>query len=181
MALWKEVPGYEGRYLISDEGTVYSLPKVVFNGKREYMRDGRILKPGLRCRKPLLYAFVVLSDWEKTESKSIHRLVAEAFVPNPHPDKYVAVNHKDRNTLNNHAHNLEWCTQQYNNEYGHNRAVVQLLQDGTVVAKYKSITYASKITKIGRTAINNSLGNWSKTAGGYYWRYATEGSEDLSH
>lgn len=60
MALWKEVAGYEGLYLVSDEGKIFSLPRIVSNGQGEYMREGRILKPGLQGKDELMYEFVIL-------------------------------------------------------------------------------------------------------------------------
>lgn len=182
MALWKDIAGYEGKYLVSDDGRIYSLPKVVSNGRGEYVRDGKMLQPGFRGRDGVLYAFVVLSDGINLSHKAVHRLVAEAFVTNPDPEKYDVINHIDRNTLNNNVSNLEWCTQQYNNEYSHNKPVYQVTLDGETVAKYKSIKHASEITKISRTSITNVLTGWSITAGGYKWKYADEErSEDLSH
>ncbi len=169
MAQWREVVGYEGLYLVSDEGEVYSLPRVLNNGRGSFVRRGQMLKPGKRGRYGVLYKFVVLSDGEKTRQLSVHRLVADAFVPNP--SGFDVVNHIDRNSLNNRADNLEWCTQQYNNEYGHNRPVCQYTLDGELVARYKNIVSASKITHISRTAINNALTGWSKTAGRYIWEY----------
>ena len=169
--LWKDVVGYEGLYLVSNEGDVYSIPRIVSNGKGDYRREGKILKHGLRGRKDFKYAFVVLSDGKnKPKHLSVHRLVAEAFVDNPF--EYDAVNHIDHDTLNNRAENLEWCTQQYNNEYGHNKPVRQHEISGELVAEYKNISYASQMTGIGRTAINNALTGYSETSGGYVWKYA---------
>jgi hypothetical protein len=170
MALWREVPGYEGLYLVSDEGDILSLPRVVSNGRGCWVKPGRILKPGLRGNEWLKYEFVILTTAEgKARHESVHRLVAEAFVSKP--DGCNHVNHIDHDTLNNRAENLEWCTQQYNNEYGHNKPVAQYTEDGELVAKYKNITYASEITGIGRTAINNCLSGWSGSSGGYVWKY----------
>lgn len=102
------------------------------------------------------------------EHKSVHRLVAEAFIPNP--DNLPEVNHKDENGLNNSVDNLEWCSHQYNIEYSKNKAVVQYY-DGERIAEYKSIKVASQQTGINRKSISNVLNGWSKTAGGYEWDY----------
>ena len=172
MALWKEIPGYEGLYLVSNDGRIYSLPKVVSNGRGEYVRDGQLLKPGLRGRDGLMYEFVILCKNGVSEHKSVHRLVAEAFIDNP--NKYDVINHIDHDTLNNKVENLEWCTQQYNNEYGHNKPVCQYSVDGELLATYKSATYASVMTGISRTSINNALVGCSQSSGGYIWKYARE-------
>lgn len=175
---WKDVKGYEGLYQVSDEGEIKSLPRAISNGRGVYIRKVQLLKPGLRGRHNMKYKFVVLSDGNGNEKHmSVHRIVAEAFVKNP--QGFDVINHIDKDTMNNRADNLEWCTQQYNIEYGHNKAVIQLLE-GKKVAEYKSISCASEKTKIGRTSINNVLKGWSQTAGGYEWKYK-ERSEDLSH
>lgn len=169
MALWKEVAGYEGLYLVSDEGQILSLPRVVNNGHCEFVKPGRILKPGLRGNEEMKYEFVILVSNGVARHESVHRLVATAFVSKS--DGCDHVNHKDHNPLNNRADNLEWCTQQYNNEYGHNKPILQFTENGELIAKYKNITFASKVTGIGRTAINNCLTGWATTSGGYKWKY----------
>lgn len=168
MALWREIAGYEGLYLVSDRGEVYSLPKKVHNGRGVGTRKGKLLKPGKRGRNNLVYEFVRLTNQYGEKSHSVHRLVAEAFLEKPEGKNVV--NHKDKNTLNNCVENLEWCDQQYNNEYGHNKKVAQYFE-GEKVAEYKSAVLASKMTGIARTSICNALKSWSKTAGGYQWKY----------
>ena len=168
MAEWRNIAGYEKLYLVSDEGDVRSLPRVVNNGRGCYVTKEKILSQGNRGRGNLRYRFVILSKDGKSEHFSVHRLVAEAFLPKP--DGCDVVNHKDHNTLNNCVKNLEWCTQRYNNEYSHNKRIAQYL-NGEKIAEYKSIIYASKITKIKRTNINNALCGWAKKAGGYEWKY----------
>jgi hypothetical protein len=169
MAHWHPVENYEGLYEVSEDGEVKSLSRIVSNGKRAATRKEKLLKQGNRGRGNLLYKFVVLTDGKgKKENKSVHRLVAEAFIPNP--DNLEEVNHKDRNTFNNNVENLEWCTRQYNIEYSKNRRVAQYF-DGEKIAEYKSISYASQLTGINRKAINNALSGWSNTAGGYEWKY----------
>jgi hypothetical protein len=173
MAEWKPIKGYEERYLVSDEGEVLSLPKVVNNGWRVSHRKEKLLKPGLRGNEYLLYKFVILSDEDGNSKKfSIHRLVAEAFLENE--NNYQEVNHIDKNTLNNNVSNLEWCNRKYNVEYSKNLRVEQYTLRGEKIAEYKSISYASQITGIGRRNINNALSGWSNTAGGYIWKYKDE-------
>ena len=173
MALWKEIVGYEGLYLISDEGNIIALPKTA-KGRNKYCaitvkRKMRPLKKCLRGYHPHEYEAITLTKDGESKRYAIHRLVAEAFIPNP--DNLPEVNHKDENPLNNRVDNLEWCTRQYNIEYSKAKAVVQV-KNGVPVGKYKSIKEASRQTGIGRTSINNVLCGWSNTAGGFHWVYS---------
>ena len=172
MALWKDVPGYEGLYLVSDAGAIMSTPKIISNGRGTYKRGSRILKPGCRGRGKTKYEFVVLTKNNKPSHLAVHRLVASAFLENPL--HLPEVNHKDENPLNNCLSNLEWCTRQYNIDYSKSKRVEQYTLDGEKVAEYKSISTASKITGVKRTAINNNLTGWAKSAGGYIWNYVKE-------
>lgn len=107
---WKDVIGYEGYYKVSNKGNVYSVVREDVMGRKW---GGLILKPV--CDRGG-YLKVVLYKNSKMKNKSIHRLVAEAFIPN-HND-YLEINHKDENKTNNHVENLEWCTSKYNMNYG---------------------------------------------------------------
>lgn len=102
MEIWKSVNGFEGLYMVSNLGRIKSLPR---NGTR---KNGSILKPAIRGN----YLFVRLTGNRLDKKCSVHRLVAEAFIPNP--SNKPLVNHKDGNKLNNNANNLEWCTQSEN-------------------------------------------------------------------
>lgn len=175
MSQWKEIAGYEELYLISDEGEIVALPRDIDVGWRVLHRKARRLKTFLRGRGDLFYEAVALTYKGKTERFSVHRLVAEAFIPNP--KGYKEINHIDRNTRNNRAENLEWCSRQYNNEYSHNKEILQYSVDGELIATYKSTVYASAMTGIKRTAITNNLKGWSKTAGGYVWKYSPNEKE----
>lgn len=98
--IWKNVVGYEGLYQISSLGRVRRV-------------GGKILK-STRFSKG--YFHVNLCCNGKYKSKQIHRLVAQAFIPNP--NNLPIVNHKDENPSNNTVENLEWCTVSYNLGYG---------------------------------------------------------------
>lgn len=161
MASWKDITGYEGLYQVSDDGQIVSLA-------RKGRRRNKVLKQGYRGGR---YKFVVLSRNGIEDRRGVHRLVAEAFLPNP--DNLPEVNHKDENPENNCVENLEWCTREYNIGYSKNRKVCQYI-DGRIVAVHDSITHAARDSGIGRTSINNALCGWTKTAGGYQWAYANE-------
>lgn len=100
--IWKDIEGYEGLYQISNKGRVKS-----FHGK------GRIMKLGTH---PLGYKLATLTKDGEQNTKQVHRLVAQAFIPNP--ENLPVINHKDENPSNNNVKNLEWCTQKYNLNYG---------------------------------------------------------------
>lgn len=105
--IWRDVPGYEGLYQVSQLGRIRSLPKynhktIRILSQQRNKRDGRMSL--YLCKSP--------TDRRRV---SVHRLVALAFVPNPHG--YAEVNHKDENPQNNRAENLEWCTRKYNMNY----------------------------------------------------------------
>lgn len=103
---WKDIEGYEGLYQVSNTGKVRSL---------NYRRTGetKVLKPST---SKLGYKSVNLCKDGKNKGYLVHRLVALAFIPNP--NNYPVVNHKDENPSNNTVWNLEWCTQEYNINYG---------------------------------------------------------------
>lgn len=117
--VWKPIPGYEGYYEVSNMGRVRSLERrarfVSIHGKECTRRvRGRIVRGTEHCTQHRIT--VMLSKEGEKERVSVHRLVATAFVENP--NGYDEVNHKDENPRNNRADNLEWCTRQYNMNYG---------------------------------------------------------------
>ena len=107
--IWKDIKNYEGIYQVSNLGRVRSLTRKVktFNGLRT--TKGQLLKPLKTNRN---YFRVDLKQNQKNKYISIHRLVAEAFIPNP--NNYPVINHIDGDTSNNKIDNLEWCTQSHN-------------------------------------------------------------------
>jgi hypothetical protein len=110
MEKWKDIKGYEGYYQVSNLGNVKSLDRVVWNGKVFHKRIGKILKP-----KGDRYYELCLTKQGKLKKVYIHRLVAQAFIPNP--NNKAEVNHMDGNKVNNHISNLEWCTSKENKKH----------------------------------------------------------------
>ena len=111
--LWKDIKGYEGCYQVSNLGRIKSLDRMTNNQYGEYFMKGRILKNSIIKDKG--YCRVSLNNGNGKISTRVHRLVAEAFIPNP--ENKPEVNHKDGNKLNNCVSNLEWCTNKENIEH----------------------------------------------------------------
>lgn len=171
--IWKDVKGFEGLYIVSNLGRVKNVPHYV---TRKYYRPstGDNIEDKLYIKEVLLnpkkkyhhkdrgiynyfYYGVSLRKDGKYYNKSIHRLVAEAFLPNP--DNLPCVNHKDENKLNNCVDNLEWCTYQHNNVWKNRlaksletfnanpknrRKVYQYTKDGVFIKEYESVKEATK-------------------------------------
>lgn len=167
---WKEVEGTNGLYLISDTGKVFSA------------RTNKILKTGYRVG----YEYVELNINGVATKHYIHRLVAEAFIPNPHG--YDVVNHKDENPANNNVDNLEWCTHKYNINYGTcierrvknrpkkesgdyfwSQKVYQFDLDGNLIAEYGSYTEAARCIGGDTSPIKKVVSGIMKKYKGYYW------------
>lgn len=110
--IWKDIEGYEGLYQISSIGRIKALSKKVGRG-RQYQVAEKILKPQIT---PNGYLRLHLNKDGKRKYYSVHRLVAIAFIHNP--NNYPQINHKDENKTNNNVINLEWCTPEYNANYG---------------------------------------------------------------
>ena len=111
---WRPIVGYEGLYEVSSYGRVRSLDMYVKARYGNYrLHKGKVLSPGIR---PDGYLFVNLTYNGKHKTITVHRLVAQAFLPNP--DNLSEVNHKDEDKSNNRVENLEWCDRKYNLNYG---------------------------------------------------------------
>ena len=103
---WRDIEGYEGKYQISNKGRVKSL---------NYRNSGKegLMKP---YKNEGGYLKVNLKGKDKYKLLSIHRLVANAFIPNP--ENKPCINHKSENKTENFVENLEWVTHRENNNWG---------------------------------------------------------------
>lgn len=174
---WRDIKGFEGLYQVSNLGNIKSLSREVRAntcGVRELPE--KILT---KCVSSCGYYIVVLCKKGKHYTKLIHRLVAEAFIPNPR--KLNEVNHKDENKLNNISINLEWCDRFYNANYGtgvercarqkHKSVAMINAKTGETICVYESARIANKETGISYKGISSVCNGRTKTAGGYFWKF----------
>ena len=129
----------------------------------------------------VFHGYLIASLWNKMKRKYylVHRLVAEAFIPNP--NNYPQVNHKDENPSNNSVDNLEWCTPKYNANYGTRNqrmfnnmpkyCVAKYDLNGNYIAEYLSIKIAARENNISDSNIIKCCKGQRKTAGRYIWKY----------
>lgn len=179
--IWKDIEDYEGWYQVSNTGRVRSLNRVVqrADGISSTLK-GRVLKPSSnKCG----YLVVFLCKDGKRTTKTTHRLVAQAFIPNP--EGLPQVNHKNEVKTDNRVENLEWCDAAYNLAYGtartrsakrrtngkQSKAVLQI--DPNTM---KVIREWPSANECGRNGFNKSLVSACclrkiKTHYGYIWKY----------
>ena len=161
--IWKDIHGYEGLYRISNFGQVYSV-------KRKKLL--KLINSHHGYKRVRLYTNI--NEWK---TFAVHRLVAQKFIPNP--NNLPEVNHKDDNHSNNNVDNLEWCTRKYNVNYGNRTSktyvpVIMLDKENNFVKEFTNQIEAEKETGIRQGSISNCCRGFSKTAGGYKWRYKYE-------
>lgn len=164
MEIWKNIESFE-QYSVSDFGNVRNNI------------TGRILKPRKHTSG---YSRVILCKNKKHYDRYIHRLVAQAFIPNP--NNLPEINHRDEDKLNNCVENLEWCDRAYQVNYGtfKKRMIetqrisskqsksVKCIETGNI---YISLHHAERETGILYTLICHALNGRQETAGGYHWEY----------
>ncbi len=163
MEIWHDIEGYEGLYQVSNKGRVKSL----YNGSERILKlhdDGRG------------YLKAHLTKENTSKHIRVHRLVANAFIPNP--ENKPQVNHKDENKKNNCVENLEWITHVDNCNYGTrnervSRKLLQYSKDGEFIKEWQSAVEVKRVLSINNSNIIQCCrGNPNHTtAGGFVWRY----------
>lgn len=161
--IWLPINGYEGLYEVSSFGRVRSL---------NYSRTGqtRIL---VSAQKKNGYLQVGLFKNRKRKNYKVHRLVAEAFIPNWFDDKQV--NHIDEDKTNNRVENLEWCSAKYNINYGTrneklSKIVLQFSKTGEFIKEWSSIMEAERNGFNNGNIVSCCRGK-RKSHKGFIWRY----------
>ncbi|WAX12429.1 DNA endonuclease [Enterococcus phage EC55P1] len=161
---WRPIKGFPF-YEVSNLGNVKSL---------KYGKV-RLLKPYLSSSGYLYVDLCGLGEPRKTVS--VHRIVAETFIPNN--EGLPQVNHKDENPLNNYSHNLEWCTQLYNMQYGtrtkrasrsREKPVTAFNKNQEKVYSFKSIKEAA-LSGFDASSISKCCKGKLKSHSGLIWEY----------
>ena len=172
--VWKDIKGYEGLYQVSNLGRVKSVARNIYRNNKgtfcnhfykEKIFDVDSLEP---------YPRVTLSKDNKSKHFSIHRLVANAFIPNP--NNLPCVNHKDEDKTNNNVNNLEWCTHKYNSNYGSRNDRIIEKQGKKVLCVetniiYRSVNEAARLNNMSANYICACCNNKCEKAYDFHWRY----------
>ena len=166
--IWKDSENYEGLYQVSNLGEVRSL---------NYRRTGKTKV--LQHRYSGGYDNVILQG----KSYKVHRLVAQAFIPNP--NNLPIINHRDENKTNNLYTNLEWCDHKYNTNYGtrterwrehnkdkHERQQKKVL-NVTTGEIFNSLKEVEEKLEIPHSNVSKCCHGERKTAGGYEWQFVS--------
>ncbi len=123
---WASIAGHEGHYEVSDLGRVRSLDRLVVRRSVPTTLKGKLLRPGKGSHG---YLIVVLCGAYGRRTYTVHRLVAEAFIPNQ--EGFPQVNHRDGCKENCLASNLEWCTSGHNSQHAWDSGLTPRIRKST--------------------------------------------------
>lgn len=147
--IWKSIRGYEN-YQVSNYGNIKSLDRI---DSRNHFRAGMIKQASTDS-----YGYKVVTLFREGQPKifKVHRLVALAFIPNPH--KYDQVNHKDENRANNIVGNLEWCNAKYNSNYGNfSKHLSKALKQSKKFQAFNKVAGIPKRIKVEQRTLDGKL------------------------
>lgn len=184
---WREAVGFNGDYLVSNMGRIYSVQRIIKTGKARMTATGGTLISPITVDG---YAVAELRLSNRTKKKCVHRLVADAFIPNG--DNKPEVDHIDANRDNNCVSNLRWVTSEENNQHRdelghcannahhmHKKEVAERLSSGRKSPlirsdgkRYASITEAASDIGRSRVSLVRHLSGKTKTCGGFTFQYA---------
>lgn len=174
---WIPIKEFDG-YYINKTGQVKSTRN--FKGTKEKILKGSKNQQG--------YKTITMIKNKKVYTKTLHRLLAKTFIPNPH--NYPCINHIDGNRLNNSLDNLEWCTYGHNNKEAYriglkkgawcnkknekhpaSKRVIQYDLEGNYLKTWESGTEVERQLGISISSISQCCSGINKSAGRYKWRY----------
>lgn len=169
---FRNIVGYEGLYQVSNLGNIKSLERTKTNHSKYQLVNGRILKSSINHKG---YVYVILYKNNKQKGYLVHRLVAEAFIPNP--ENKPQVNHIDGNKLNNHVSNLEWVSQQENMQHALSnglkmtKPIYQYDKEGNLIKIWNSIREIQRTLNIPSSLIIRCCKGERKSSHNYIWKY----------
>ena len=176
MEEWRDIIGYEGIYQASNRGRI----KRVEHWKNQTIKQS----PEKYTRRPLTekimkqngdpYLRVCLSKNKESKTMSVHRLIAQSFIPNP--NNYPEINHIDCDPKNNRVENLEWCDRKHNINHADRTAKAARSCEKKIICKetgiiYESITKAARATGLQKSKISNVCHGKRNTTGGMHWQF----------
>lgn len=170
--IWKDVKGYEGLYQVSNLGNIKSLARYKKNHSKLQKVEER--KLNMYTNKYNGYVYIVLTKNAIEKNIRVHKLVAQAFIPNS--ENKPQINHIDGNKENNRVDNLEWCTckenviHAYKNGLAKNKQKVKIRQydkQHNFIAEFDGLLKASKELGISIGNISMCINNKRKTTNGY--------------
>ncbi len=181
MEVFKDINGYEGLYKVSNKGNIKSLVK--------RYKGINILNKGIDKSR---YSIVSLCKDKKHKTKTVHRLVAIAFIPNA--ENKPQINHKDGNKQNNNVNNLEFVTAKENMKHAFangliirntdkiakqkRKVVLQINpENGDTVNKYNSAHEAARLTGFNRGNISTACRD-NKIMYKYNWKYEAQRNKE---
>ncbi len=173
--IWRDILGYEGLYQVSNLGRIKSLKRKCKTAKGFRNVPEKICSSTLDTYG---YPIICLHKNGKKKTKTIHRLVGEAFIENPL--NLPQINHIDEDKTNNCVNNLEWCNAKYNNTHGtrnerikkaQQRAVIQLDMNGNFIKTWNGANEIMRVTGMHQSAITRCCNQKRNYAYGYRWKY----------
>lgn len=178
MEEWRDVIGYEGIYQVSNLGRIKRLAhwknQTIKQSPEKYTRRMLPEKIMSTNQKSGRYIGISLSKNKQAKTMSVHRIVAMAFIPNPHG--YPEINHIDCNSKNNRVENLEWCDHKHNINHADRTAKAARACEKKVICQetgkiYESLTKAAESLGIQKSKISNVCHGKRKTTGGKHWAF----------
>ena len=184
--IWKPIKGYEELYEISNIGRVKSLPKVVDLGFAKQNRVEKFLRP-IPDGKGYLMVWLFKNQVKKMWK--VHRLVADAFIPNPHSKPQV--DHINADKTDNRLCNLRWCTEKENFhnpisykrnseskfecKNHHAKSVEQYAINGDYIKTWSCINDVKRELGFHHSHISQCCSGKRNVAYGFIWKYADNG------